>query len=321
VTRASRSRWLGIELRHLAALAAVAREGSFRAAADSLGYVQSAVSQQVAHLEEVVGARLVDRRRGVSPVALTEAGELVLRHGEEILARIAAAQADVEVLRAGRAGELRVGVSESAAAALMPDVLGAFGRRLPGVTVVPTEAPAGDLAAAVARGALELAFGDLPLPAGPFQARAVCHDPHVLLAPARWPIATAGAPPEPEELAAMPLIAGPGRDRIDAELHGHGVAPTYACTCRTHRAVQALVAAGIGAAIVPVTDADPGDDRTATVALDGLLGPRALALYWHRDRRLGSAAEAFIEVVAAVATTPRPGTSPRADHVGHNSRL
>ena len=92
-------RWLGIELRHLAALKAVAEEGSFRGAAESLGYTQSAISQQIATLERLVGAKLIERPGGPRAVSLTEAGQLVLRHAEAITARLAAARADLESLR------------------------------------------------------------------------------------------------------------------------------------------------------------------------------------------------------------------------------
>ena len=51
--------WLGFQFRYLAALQAVKQEGSFRGAADRLGYVQSAISQQVNRLEELVGQRLM----------------------------------------------------------------------------------------------------------------------------------------------------------------------------------------------------------------------------------------------------------------------
>src|SRR5919201_385695 len=106
-------RWLGIELRHLTALEAVAREGSFGRAAKSLGYTQSAVSQQIAALERIVGARLVERPGGPRPVSVTDAGELLLRHAEAIVARLAAAQADLAALADGEAGILRVGIYQS----------------------------------------------------------------------------------------------------------------------------------------------------------------------------------------------------------------
>src|SRR5687767_6833676 len=111
--RRSHDRWLGVELRHLAALQAIAEEGSFGRAAQRLGYTQSAVSQQLATLERIVGERLVERPGGPRPVSLTAAGELLVRHAEAIVARLEAAQADFEALAAGEAGALRVGTYQS----------------------------------------------------------------------------------------------------------------------------------------------------------------------------------------------------------------
>ena len=86
-----RDGWLPVEVRRLAALRAVAREGSFGAAATSLGYTQSAVSQQIATLERAVGERLVNRPGGPRPVSMTAAGEVLLRHAERVVAGMEAA--------------------------------------------------------------------------------------------------------------------------------------------------------------------------------------------------------------------------------------
>src|ERR687896_1360524 len=115
--------WLGVELRHLAALQAVADEGSFGRAAERLGYTQSAVSQQIAALERIVGQRLVERPGGPKPVSLTEAGRLLLTHADAIAARVAAAQADLTALAEGQAGTLRVGVFQSVGQRILPEVM------------------------------------------------------------------------------------------------------------------------------------------------------------------------------------------------------
>src|SRR5260370_6015422 len=89
------------ELRHLAAMAAVADEGSFGRAAARLGYSQSTISQQIAALEKAVGGAVFDRPGGPKPVRVTPLGALVLAHGRDLLASAAAMAAHIHRFKAG----------------------------------------------------------------------------------------------------------------------------------------------------------------------------------------------------------------------------
>lgn len=80
------------------ALRAVAQEGSFRRAALRLGYVQSAISHQIAALESLTGKRLIDRSRGTRPIALTTAGVILLAHADAVIDRVRSAQAELAAL-------------------------------------------------------------------------------------------------------------------------------------------------------------------------------------------------------------------------------
>src|SRR3954451_8280620 len=127
--------WLGVEVRHFAALQALADEGSFGRAAFRLGDTQSAVSQQIATLERIVGERLVERPGGPRPVSLTEAGLLLLRHAESIVARLQAAQADLHALASGNAGTLRIGTFQSVGAKVLPTAMRRFHDAWPEVDI------------------------------------------------------------------------------------------------------------------------------------------------------------------------------------------
>src|SRR3954467_1840466 len=95
-----------LDVRRLRVLREVATRGSFSAAADALHFTQSAVSQQIAALEREAGTTLVERNaRGVR---LTEAGEILVRHADAILARLADAEAELEALTDLRGGRLRL---------------------------------------------------------------------------------------------------------------------------------------------------------------------------------------------------------------------
>jgi molybdate transport repressor ModE-like protein len=295
----------GIEIRHLSALEAVAAEGSFRRAATRLGYVQSAISEQIATLERIVGQRLVERSRGSGPVELTEAGEVLLSHAKAIVARLKAAEADLGALADGSAGSLRLGIYQSVGARVIPRLLPRYARDWPEVRVLPREAPTdAGLFELVERGELELSFADLPLHPGPFESVDLLTDPYVLLVAAGSPLAQSG-PVGLDEIADLPLIGHwtcRVLPRVEAELRAQGLEPNFVFRSDIITTVQALVGAGVGSAIIPRLGVDPADERTAVVELaEGLpVQPRVISLFWHRDRYRSPAALGFVDAAREV---------------------
>jgi molybdate transport repressor ModE-like protein len=293
-------RWLGIELRHFLALEAVAREGSFGRAAASLGYTQSAVSQQIAALERIVGHRLVERPGGPRPVSLTEAGRLLLTHADAIAARVAAAQADLTALADGQAGELRVGVFQSVGQRILPDLMRRFLQSWPKVKLSLTESADDlELLDLVERGGLDLTFSDLPLVEGPFESVELLRDPYVLVVPAGSELARRDTPPTIREIAELELI-GHKHCRTLAHVEASSRRPLHFVFRSDHnQTVQALVSSGVGSALVPRLTMDAEDDTTTLIELPKV-APRLIALAWHRDRYRTPAAQAFVETAQEV---------------------
>src|ERR671931_567794 len=120
-----------LDVRRLRVLREVAACGSFSAAAESLSYTQSAVSQQIAALEREAGTVLVERSaRGVR---LTDAGRALVEHADVILARLSDAEAELEAIAGLRGGRLRLAAFPSAGASIMPEAIARYRERHPAV--------------------------------------------------------------------------------------------------------------------------------------------------------------------------------------------
>src|SRR5436190_3261859 len=129
-----RSAWHGIEVRHLAALQALAEEASFHGAARRLGYSQPAVSQQLAALERIVGTQLVNRPRVSQPLTLTEAGTRLLVHARAVQTSLATAESE---LSPGSGNvQIRIGTYQTVSSLLLPHVVRELERRAAHVEVV-----------------------------------------------------------------------------------------------------------------------------------------------------------------------------------------
>src|SRR5712691_2292121 len=292
-----RDRWRGVELRHLAALEAVGRLRSFGAAARELGYTQSAVSQQVAQLERGVGQKLVDRPGGPRRVDLTDAGRLLLRHADAIVAQIDAAQADLAALAEGAAGPLRVGIYQSVGARILPALLRRFRETWPRVDVdVFEETDAADLLRLLEHGELDLTFADLPLPAGPFESEEVLRDPYVLLVQAGSELAKRESAPPLRELGGIPIVTW--RHVGQPETYLRGRVPDLNIVFRSddNGTLVGLVAEGLGVAVVPQLVVNPRNPAYVALPFGNRIPPRHLAIVWHRDRFRSAAADAFAKL-------------------------
>lgn len=297
-----------VELRHFTALEAVGRTRSFAAAARELGYTQSAISQQIARLEQAVGQRLVERPGGPRPVALTDAGRLLLRHADAIVAQLDAAQADMNALAEGAAGPLRVGIFQSVGARILPALLRRFREEWPRVEVrVREETMAADLLALLEHGELDLTFADLPLAEGPFEWEEVLRDPYVLLVAADDPLAERESAPPLRELSGLPLVTW--RQVGEPETYLRGRVPDLDVVFRSddNGTLIGLVAEGLGYAVVPQLVVNPNNPAYVALPFGNRIPPRHLAVVWHRDRYRSAAAEAFIELSSdSAASTSQP---------------
>ena len=312
-----RNQLLGVELRHLAALESVARNRSFGAAARELGYTQSAVSQQIAQLERAVGQRLVDRPGGPRRVDLTDAGRLLLRHADAIVAQLDAARADMAALAEGAAGPLRVGIFQSVGARILPGLIRRFKQDWPRVEVsVQEETDAADLLRLVEHGELDLTFADLPLPEGPFEAVEILRDPYVLLVQAGSELAARDAAPTLRELAGMPLVTWRHVGEPETSLRGRVPDLNVVFRSDDNGTLVGLVAEGLGVAVVPQLVVNPRNPAYVALPFGNRLPPRRLAVAWHRDRYRSAAADAFVELAreisesssaSAASTSRRPG--------------
>lgn len=290
---------MDIELRHIAAFAAVADEGSFGRAATRLGYTQSTVSQQIAALERAVGGAVFDRPGGPRAVRITPLGSLVLRQGRELLARADALAGSVERFRAG-GGRIDIGTFQSVSNVILPSVVRRLRDEFPECDIrlseeEPDQPEIGDL---------DLLFYDGAV-AGDLEHVKLLDDPYLL-------VAAAGAFPEGpvalEMLDNLPMVAWPltcDQPLMEQALARSGARPQVVFRTAVNDTLLSMVRAGLGSAVLPllaIRAADvQSDDRLRVHELLPAVPPREIYLHWERGRAHSPLARRAIEIAIEVA--------------------
>ena len=186
---------------------------------------------------------------------------------------------------------------------MLPEVISRFSIEHPSVTVQVQEAEDDRLVDALEAGEIDLSFVQPPLREGPFENIDLLHDPWVLVVRSDSELARAGKAPPLGDIADLPLIGYrtcASIQHIDSQFALRGHRANVVFRSDDNGTIQGMVAAGVGAALMPLLCVDLADRRTTALSLAGKLPPRIVGIAWHRDRVRLPAAERFIELAEAV---------------------
>jgi DNA-binding transcriptional LysR family regulator len=304
-----------MEIRQLEYLLAVATEGSFTKAAAKLGVAQSAVSHQVAKLEDELGMPLLDRHRPITRP--TEAGALFTDRVSRVLAELSAAREEVLGLRGQTVGEVTFATMFPAASLDIPAILARFQAYRPAVRVILREGTAQESLEGIKNDSVDIGLLTADLKDLPPHIEGVVADHHdLVLAGKTGHRLEAHDRVDIEELDGETMVgfrrvvgrAGL-RAATDAALAQHGVTPKIMVESNEIALLIGLVRHGHGLAVLPRQFfADPPPTGVWMRELNPPITPSAL-LVWRRGRRYPPASEEFLRFIVAEATTLR-----RASH-------
>lgn len=291
-----------IDLKNLRALVAVADESSFRGAARTLGYTQSAVSHQIATLERGLDAPLFTRPGGRGAIALTPAGEVVYRRALRVLGEVETLGADVATLQTGERQTLQIGTFQTATTELLPQALRELRGHWPDVEVVLSEIQTNaraydDLAA----GGLDVAFIINPVPDERIRSIPLLDDPWVILTRRDSELASAEDPTF-DLLDGVDIVAWNQRWRTQIELEEawrrRAIRPRVVYRTDDNLALQRLVAAGFGHAFLDRLGATGVVEPSLTwLEPREILVQRTIALCVPRHRDLSMVAVTLMDSV------------------------
>ncbi|HEX6336088.1 MAG TPA: LysR family transcriptional regulator [Jiangellaceae bacterium] len=300
-----------LDVERLRALHAVAKHGSVRGAAEALHVTTSAVSQQVAKLERETGQVMLERHgRGVR---LTDAARLLAEHADRILSMVEQAASDLEAIRGAAVGELSIGAFPTAARGLLPPALRALDESQPQLHVRLREMEPHEAVPLVERGRYDMAivqdWFNVPLAIPEGLAKAPILDDQADIAlPAGHPLASRDRV-DLDELSGEPWIGqSPGaicRDWLIHTLRSRGFEPHLAHMADEYATQLALVAAGLGIAVLPRLGRCDVPTEVTIVQVTPALTRHVYAI-WRQEAARRPAIRVTVDALRAAAVRLRP---------------
>jgi LysR family transcriptional regulator, transcription activator of glutamate synthase operon len=288
-----------MDLRQLRYLVALAEEGSFTRAAESVHIAQPAVSQQIRRLEEQLGIALVERT--TRRVALTDAGELLVVRARRILAELEAAETELQALSGMYAGHVTIGAMHTMGPVDLSLALALFNERHPNVHFTVREQSSEEMAEMLRVDELDLAFLSVTerIESRGLGLHQLVSEELVVLLPRSHRLGKRKQV-RMAELADEPFISFRAGARLRELLFAAGreahFEPRVTLESNESQRVRRLVSRGLGVAILPRSDAEgPGADVAVATLSEPTLR-RDITLAWREGRRHAPAAAEFLDL-------------------------
>jgi DNA-binding transcriptional LysR family regulator len=295
----------------------VVDSGGFARAATRLHLSQPRVSAHVASLERGLGCALIDRR--ARPLALTDQGKRLLPRARSILAAVDDTVSDMKSTATTCAGKLAIASFASASSAFLPDVLMKLRTANPLLEVAVLDGDVSSIELALTERQVAVALRPFrPDPADPALVRqGIWREPFVVLAPAGHPI-LGNETVRLGQIARFPVITlgDPLLDPILGyealfAMHSSGITAPVGFVSHQPSTLAAMVRAGHGIGLVNLLAATMvRNDGLEMRRVDSRHLRRDVALWWHSERPLSRAAQAFIDL--ALSSERPEGTLPLA---------
>ena len=304
-----------MNMKQLRYVLALAHEGSFSRAAESLGITQPSLSQYIKKVETEQGVRLFDRTGG--DVRLTDAGRVYVDAGRRILDMEQQLERRIEDLTEFRSGSIVVGASPHRCIYLMPEIVKRFQKLYPGMHLVIEERWGASLLDDAEHGEFDLCIANLPVDDRIFRYELMMKEEVLLAVKTDTPLCerlrkntvkTDGREypaVDFRELAGEPFVTlaetQPTQKRLDEICSEVGFEVHPAAECRTIETQIAMVKAGIGMALVP-----SGIARNSTA--DGIsyfsfiqsIPYRDMAVVYRREQYLSRAVRDLIGIMTSL---------------------
>ena len=288
-----------MDLRQLRYLVALAEEGNFTRAAASAHVAQPALSQQIRRLEDELGLALVERT--TRRVALTEAGGLLVVRARRILAELEAASTELEAVRGMYTGHVTIGAMHTMGPVDLSEALAAFSERHPNVQFTVREQSSEEMAELLRVDELDLAFLSVTerIESHGLGLHRLVLEELVAILPPGHRLARRRSL-RMAELAEEPFISFPTGARLRELLVAAGqeaaFEPRVTLESNESHRIRALVARGLGVAILPRSDATAPGAPVAVVTLTQPRLQRDITLAWREGRRHAPAAAEFLDL-------------------------